>query len=395
MSQRRTPNAEHFATFLDRDRLIGRLQALVQTPSENPPGEELEAARLVAAYCEDLGGEVTMHEAVPGRPNVVARWGSGSPTLGYCSHFDVVPAGDPRLWADDPYSGAVVDGRLYGRGSGDAKGPIAAALEAVRILMDSEWPLEGTLELELVADEETMGFKGAGHLVEQGIIAPDIAIVGEPTSLRVVRAQRGACWFRVTTRGKAAHGSAPERGVSAIRHMAELVLRLEDTLPEVHHPVLGGPTINVGTISGGAKVNIIPASCAIEVDRRTVPGESPESVRASIDDAIALARNKFPDLDAHVELLFNSNPFEVAGKSAVVQTVAGSVAEATGSAPDIIGFRGASDARFLFEAGADVVLCGPGQIELAHTADESIQLGELEHAAMAYALAFARLLGLQ
>jgi succinyl-diaminopimelate desuccinylase len=392
VSQSLRPNLQHFATFLDRDRLIGRLQTLVQTPSENPPGEELAAARLVSRYCKELGADVQTHEAVPGRPNVVARWGSGSPTLGYCSHFDVVPAGDRSLWTEDPYSASITDGRLYGRGSGDAKGPIAAALEAVDILRRSDWPLHGMLELELVADEETMGFKGAGHLVEHRIIAPDVAIVGEPTSLRVVRAQRGACWYRITTRGVAAHGSAPERGVSAIRHMAELVQRLEDTLPDVSHPVLGGPTINVGTITGGAKINIVPAVCAVEVDRRTVPGETVESVRESIDAAIELTKKKFADLDAHIELLFTSNPFEVDDNSRVVATVAGSVAEVTGAPAEIIGFRGASDARFLFEAGADVVLCGPGEIERAHTANESIDLDQLERAALAYALAFARLL---
>jgi succinyl-diaminopimelate desuccinylase len=392
VSQSTASNGQHFATFLDRDRLIGRLQDLVRTPSENPPGEELRAAQLVAGWCEELGGDVEMHEAVENRPNVVARWGSGSPTLGYCSHFDVVPAGDRGLWDDDPWSGSIADGRLYGRGSGDAKGPIAAALEAVNILRGAGWPCEGTLELELVADEETMGFKGAGYLVERGIVAPDIAIVGEPTSLRVVRAQRGACWLRITTHGRAGHGSAPERGVSAIRHMAELVLRLEQTLPDISHPVLGGPTINVGTISGGAKVNIIPAACTIEVDRRSVPGESVESVNRSIQEAIGLARNRFPDIDARVELMFNAEPYEVDEKSTVVKAVATSVAEATGAEAQVIGFRGASDARFLFEAGADVVLCGPGQIELAHTANESIALLELERAAIAYALSFARLL---
>ena len=392
MSQSEASNGKHFATFLDRGRLVERLQTLVRTPSENPPGEELRAAELVAGWCEELGGKVEMHEAVADRPNVVARWGSGRPTLGYCSHYDVVPAGDRRLWDDDPYSGSITDGRLYGRGSGDAKGPIAAALEAVAILRDAGWPCEGTLELELVADEETMGFKGAGYLVERGIVAPDVAIVGEPTSLRVVRAQRGACWLRITTHGRAGHGSAPERGVSAIRHMAELVLRLEETLPKISHPVLGGPTINVGTINGGAKVNIIPAGCTIEVDRRSVPGESVESVNQSIEEAIGLARKRFSDIDARVELLFNAEPFEVDEKSAVVRAVATSVAEATESEPQIIGFRGASDARFLFETGADVVLCGPGQIELAHTANESIALLELERAAVAYALSFARLL---
>lgn len=362
--------------------------------SENPPGNELGVARLVEGYCRSLELDVTTHEAEADRPSVVGRWaGDFGPTLGYCSHYDVVPAGDVRLWAVDPFGASIADGHMYGRGSSDAKGPIAAALEAVEILRRAGTQLQGTLELELVADEETMGFKGAGFLVEQGIIAPDIAIVGEPTSLRVVRAQRGACWIRITTNGVAAHGSAPERGISAVRHMAELVLRLEETLPGISHPVLGGPTINVGTISGGEKVNVIPASCTIEVDRRTIPGESEESVLASIDEAVEVARKRFPDMDPHVELLFKSEPFEVPEDAGMVQTVARSMSDATERDVELVGFRGASDARFLFEAGAEVVLCGPGDITLAHTARESIDLDELEKAALGYALSFARLLG--
>jgi succinyl-diaminopimelate desuccinylase len=238
-----------------------------------------------------------------------------------------------------------------------------------------------------------MGFRGAGHLVEQMIISPDIAIVGEPTALRVVRAQRGACWYRITTHGIAAHGSAPERGVNAVLHMAELLLRLQGTVPDITHPVLGGPTLSVGTIRGGEKVNIIPASCVAEVDRRTIPGETTESVQNTIEEAISLARTRFPDLKATAEVVFHSLPFEVPAEAAVVQVVATAVAEATGREAELIGFRGASDARFLVESGAEVVLCGPGDIGLAHTARESIDLDELEKGAFVYALAFARLLG--
>ena len=394
MSQTLTPAVADFAAHLDRERLVGRLKELVQTASENPPGNELAVAGLVEGYCRALDLDVATYEAEPDRPSVVARWSDASgPTLGYCSHYDVVPAGDVRLWAEEPFGATISDGRMHGRGSADAKGPIAAAIEAVEILRRAGTPLHGTLELELVADEETMGFKGAGYLVDQGIVTPDIAIVGEPTSLRVVRAQRGACWIRITTKGVAAHGSAPERGVSAVRHMAELVLRLEETLPDIVHPVLGGPTIGVGTISGGEKVNVIPASCTIEVDRRTVPGESEESVLASVEEAVEVARKRFPDLDAEIEILFQSKPFEVVEDAPVVRTVARSITDVTGRETALVGFRGASDARFLFEAGAEVVLCGPGDITLAHTARESIDLDELEQAALGYALSFARLLG--
>ncbi|MDQ3982432.1 MAG: M20 family metallopeptidase [Actinomycetota bacterium] len=382
-----------FATLVDRDRLVDRLQQLVRTPSENPPGEEAAAAAVAAAFCEELGLDVELHEVEPGRPSVIARWrGSSGPSLCYCSHIDVVPAGDPGLWDRDPYSGAIEDGRMHGRGSSDAKGPVAAALEAVAILRESGWEPEGTLELALVADEETMGFNGAGHLVEEKILAPDLAIVGEPTSLRVVRAQRGASWLRVTTKGLAGHGSAPERGINAVKHMAEIVLQLDETLPDVTHSLLGGPTISVGTIRGGEKVNIIPAACIAEVDRRTVPGETKESVVAGIEEAVERARERFPDLDARIEIAFFADSFEVPADARVVTTAVNALRATTGADVDVIGFRGASDARFLFEAGADVIVCGPGDITLAHTAHESIDLVELEQGAVAYARSFASLL---
>lgn len=382
------------AGHVDRDRLVDRLQQMVRTPSENPPGEEAAAAKLVRGYCEELGLETEEHELEPGRPSVVARWrGGDGPKFTYCSHIDVVPVGDPGLWDRHPFSGDIEAGRLYGRGSGDAKGPIASALEAVAALRAANVSFDGTLELALVADEETMGFKGAGFLVEEGIVKPDVAIVGEPTTLRVVHAQRGACWFRVKTRGVAGHGSAPERGVSAIRHMSEIVLRLDETLPDIAHPVLGGPSLNVGTIHGGEKVNIIPAGCVIEVDRRSIPEESIDDVKRSIERAVELARERFPDIEAEVELAFYGAPFEVAPETEVVQACADAASAVLGREAELIGFRGASDARFLAEAGADVVVWGPGDISLAHTARESVDLDEVENAAVAYALAFARILG--
>lgn len=389
-----TSPARTYADLLDERRLVERLVALVRAESENPPGNEKQAAEITAAFCEDMGLSVEMHETEPGRPSVVARWvGEPGRTLTYCSHIDVVPAGDPGLWAHDPYSGHVEDGRLYGRGSGDAKGPCAAALEAVAILKATGFRPQGTLELAFVADEESGGFKGAAPLVEQGVLTPSVAIVGEPTSLRVVRAQRGIAWLKISTHGVAGHGSAPERGISAVRHMADLILRLEETLPDIEHPLLGRPTINVGTIAGGEKLNIIPASCVIEVDRRIVPGEDEASMLASIEDAIALTRRRFPEVDARVQVVSMGDPFEVPESSEVVQQAVAAIAAVTREVPEIVGFRGASDARFMADAGADVIVCGPGDIQLAHTAREYIEISELRSAAVAYGLMFAGLLG--
>jgi acetylornithine deacetylase/succinyl-diaminopimelate desuccinylase family protein len=324
---------------------------------------------------------------------VVARlWGQGDRTVTYCSHLDVVPAGDRALWDHDPFGGEIAGGLLYGRGSADAKGPVAASIEAATALAATPEVLGGTLELALVADEEAMGFKGAGFLVSEGLVGCDKVIVGEPTSLKVVHAQRGACWLRLTVHGRAAHGSAPERGRNAIVGMAEIVRNLEDVLPDVEHDVLGGPSVNVGTISGGEKVNIVPASCVVEIDRRVIPGETEQEVLSQIWDAVERARRRYPDIEADVDLQFFGKPFEVPTGAEVVRAMSEGVEAATGSAPELAGFRGASDARFFAEAGAEVLVCGPGNIAVAHTAGESVELSQVHGAALAYAVAFSRLL---
>lgn len=389
-----TLTADVLSRHLDRDRLVAGLTELVVTESENPPGREAEAAAIAVRRCRDLGLDVGSHELDAGRPSVIARWtGGAGPRVCYCSHLDVVPAGDRDAWSRDPYGAEIAEGRLFGRGSSDAKGPISAALEAVSLLKSAGFEPSGSLELALVADEESGGFKGAAFVVEEGLIRPDVAIVGEPSALRVVRAQRGIAWSRITTRGVAAHGSAPERGKNAIAHMAAIVPALAETLPDISHPVVGAPTIGVGTIHGGDKVNMIPGRCVAEIDRRTIPGETEAEVVSQFEAAIEIARRTHPDIDAVPEIVSWGTPFELRADAPLVETLSDAVAEVTGRPAEQIGFRGTSDARFLAEAGADVVVFGPGEIELAHTVRESIDLAQLEAGALCYALAFARLLG--
>jgi acetylornithine deacetylase/succinyl-diaminopimelate desuccinylase-like protein len=260
------------------------------------------------------------------------------------------------------------------------------------MLRGAEADLAGTLELELVCDEETMGLKGARHLVAEGIVNPDVVIVGEPTSLRLVIAQRGACWIQLTTRGRAVHGSAPERGVNAILHMAEILRDLPDSLPDVSHRVLGGPSINVGIIAGGSKVNMVADHCVVEIDRRTVPGETDETVLRGVLQVVERTRARVPDLDAEAAVAFSGEPFEIAEDALLVQEVRAALDESSDRPAELMGFRGASDARFFADAGKDVVVCGPGDIALAHTVGEHVELAEVERGAVAYALAFARLL---
>lgn len=392
MSQSPGERASILRPHLDEQRLTRRLAELVRARSENPPGDEAEAAGRAAAMCEEEGFTVTVHEPEPRRTSIVARRGSGRPAIVFCSHLDVVPAGDERRWGRDPFAAEVADGTLFGRGSADAKASIAAALEAAAMLAGAELAGRGTLILALVADEEAMGLKGAAPLVAAGELDADAAIVGEPTSLKVVHAQRGASWFRIVTGGRAAHGSAPERGRNAIVHMAEVIAQLPRSLPDIDHPLLGGPSVNVGVIRGGSKVNVVADRCEIELDRRTLPGEDEDSVRAGIEAALAAARRRVPDLQAEVMLELSGGAFEVSADAAVVRAMAAGVTAATGAPARLTGFRGASDARFFAEAGIDAIVCGPGDIAVAHTADERVDLSEVAAGAVAYAVALSDLL---
>ncbi len=388
------PSAPVLTDQIDDVALASLLAQLVRAESENPPGNEARAGEVAAERCAQLGLDVELHSFQADRPNVIARWGTGSgPVVGYCSHIDVVPAGDRASWERDPYGAEVADGRMHGRGTSDAKGPIAACLAAVAALQASGFEPRGTLELALVSDEEAGGFAGAAQLIEKGVTRPDVAIIGEPTKLKVVHAQRGIAWSRITVHGIAAHGSAPERGRNAIMHMTEILRALEPALPALTHPIVGGPTVNVGTIWGGDKVNMIPALCVVEIDRRTVPGETQEDILAWMEAAIGVARERYPDLDARPEIVSWGSSFEVASDARIVRVLSDAARAATGIDAELIGFRGTSDARFFAEAGAEVAVFGPGEIALAHTARESIDLDELRHGALAYALAFADLLG--
>jgi acetylornithine deacetylase/succinyl-diaminopimelate desuccinylase-like protein len=144
---------------------------------------------------------------------------------------------------------------------------------------------------------------------------------------------------------------------------------------------------------GGEKVNIVPATCVIEIDRRSLPGETEESLKQGIEAAVDRARDKYPDIEADVELQFFARPFEIPEGAAVVQAMLGAVGHVRAGTPELMGFRGASDARFFAEAGADVIVCGPGDITLAHTATEHVEIAEVNEAAFSYAIAFATLVG--
>jgi acetylornithine deacetylase/succinyl-diaminopimelate desuccinylase len=384
------------AASVDPDEVLGYARALIAAPSENPGGTEDEAADVASGILTDLAAEIRIVRSEEGRPSVVARIGSGDrPHLAWNGHLDTVPAGDPSTWSNDPFEGAVVDGRLVGRGACDMKGPIASALAAVAALRRAGLSLAGTLDLHLVADEELAGTHGTRVLRDEGLLDQDAAIVGEPSEMEIALAERGGAWVTAVAYGKAAHGSTPQLGVNAILTMSRFLLRLPEALPDRVHPLVGAPTVNVALVSGGSAPNVVPDRCEVEIDRRIIPGEEdPDEVlapfRRLIDDLVA----EHPDTRIEVSLKEWTEAAETTGDSAIASVIRDAIAAESGSPPPFVGFTGITDARFYInDAHIPTVIAGPGSLSLAHTANESIGVDEMVEAARVYARTFVGFLG--
>jgi acetylornithine deacetylase/succinyl-diaminopimelate desuccinylase family protein len=296
-----------------------------------------------------MGFRVNIHLSPKGRYNIVAekRWGKGGRRLIFNGHLDVVPAGDALRWKYPPFQGKLVKGRIYGRGASDMKGGIASFIHAISMIDRSKIPLDlGSLILHLVSDEESHGHQGMGFLAQRGMIRADAAIAGEPTNLDLVIAQKGALWFRVSTFGKSAHGSRPEQGINAIEKMMNLIDRMNSIPLVKEHPLLGKPTINIGKIQGGTKINIVPDRCEIEVDRRLLPDEKKEGVLKEIRAAIDSVQAQDPLFKCQIEEIDYAEPSEIHPDEEIVRIGLEAGLEVRGERPTVRGFSGFTDGRF-------------------------------------------------
>ncbi len=376
--------------------LLAELVAInsVNGSMRDGPGEGA-LAEYVAAFGRRCGAEVSLDEVLPGRPNVRLRLPSrrgpagASPVPGPSGapprrllldvHLDTVPLDT----MPDPLSPRVRDGRMWGRGACDTKSSLAAALTALRRLAETDAPRGAEIEVLCTVDEEYRK-RGVMHAVAGGLTA-DAAIVGEPTGLRPVIAHKGALRWRLTTIGKAAHTSQPENGHNAIYEMVEVIRwlrqRIEPALALQQHPLLTPPTFTVGRIEGGVGVNIVPERCSIEIDRRTLPQEGPDGILAEIDAMMTELMQRRPGLRVAREAPFLAERgSETAPGSAVVQAVQRSCRDVLGPDAPVTprGVPYGTDATHL--KGIPTVVFGPGDIAQAHSADEWVDLIEVERA---------------
>ena len=367
---------------IPRGDAIALARALVKIDSRNPtlaPDSrgEGECARFLASVLDDWGFSVELIESIPERPNVVARLGSpDAPALMLNGHLDVVGV---QGMVHDPFGAELHGGRIYGRGSADMKGGIAAMCAAAVAAADAV--ADSQILITAVVDEEYDSV-GMRALLKEGIRA-DAAIITEPTRLAICPAHRGFVWLEVAFKGRAAHGSRYDIGVDAITHAALVLAELEklertrESGPR--HKLLGRGSLHASTIRGGVGMSTYPEDCVLAIERRTLPGEATELAIREITDACEKVRATHPQLDARVTLTTAQLPSDVATDAPIVKSLRGAL-EGEGVAVRIEGLSAWTDAALLNEAGVPTVCFGPGDIALAHAAEEFVPVEEIETA---------------
>jgi acetylornithine deacetylase len=347
---------------IDPEYTRATLQRLVQVNSINPtlapgaPGER-EIASFIAASLTSIGLTAEILEPEPGRTTVLGTLAGtgGGRSLMLNAHCDTV---DVQGMAE-PFSGALRDGKIYGRGSYDMKGSLAACMAAAKALVDSRAPLRGNVLVAAVADEE-YGSLGTTDLIPR--VRVDGAIVTEPTALEVCLAHKGYLWIEVEVLGRAAHGSKFDQGIDANMKMGAFLTGLavleRDLRARTPHPLVGPPSLHAAMLNGGTGLSTYAASSRVQIERRTIPGETEAQAVAEIQAIVDAAAADDPEFRATVRPFFVRNPFEVAPGARIVQAVDRACESVRGRTPAHFGDTPWMDAALLQEAGIETVVCG-------------------------------------
>lgn len=372
------------------------LTALVQAPSH--PGvarQEEQVTQALAKYFKQHGVAFELNEVREGRPNLVAqvRGENAGKRLVLCGHTDTVAPNS--ITTMSPFAAEVREGRMYGRGTVDMKGALAAMAATLVALKELKLLVRGEVLLAAVIDEE-MESLGAEALLRSGFHAEG-AIIGEPTSNRVAIGHKGLEWLEVEFLGKATHGATPENACSAVSAAARFIRAVEkDLVPRFYkrrHPLLGAPTINFGTIHGGDQPSTVAERCVVQLDRRWVPSETVELLFAELEDLLNHLRRAMPGLRTHVRRMpggmatMAHGPLEIASEHALTRAAQNAWQDFYQKPCELTAFPAWTDAAlFSREGKIPSLVCGPGDLSLAHSAEESIALAEVEEAMRLYAL---------
>ena len=387
---------------------------LIMAKSENPPGDVSEATQVVQAFLEQNRIGYELLEPRPDHINTIASVGEGNKTLILCGHIDTVPAGDETQWSFPPYCGFIRNGEILGRGATDMKGGVAATLMALAATKQVEKRLSGKVTAAIVCDEEIGGDYGAKWLLENNKLSGDACLITEPSAYRIAgytidAGERGVSWLRFRAIGKPAHGSWPIMGKNAILALTAFLPKLKviekikvktpkdaiqlivngkkilakiakkNKIPtETMCRILDHYTVNIGTITGGTKVNVVPEKCEVEADFRIPIGGSKGELEANV--------RKLLPKGVGYEVFQESIPSYTSTSDPLIQIIKANVSRFFGVTPPTIAIWATSDAwRFRKLLKIPTVTFGPGFSEKAHTYDETVLAEDIIRSAKVYA----------
>lgn len=397
-----------------RDEIIELTADFVKIPTVNPPGDKYPAfTDFYVARAKELGLEAQVIEVpkknviemgyeLP-RTNAIAelKGKRGKPVLHMNGHFDVVPIGS--RWTIDPFSAEIRDGKMYGRGSSDMKGSVAAQLMAAVAIKRAGISLDGSIVCSATCDEETGGQLGAGYIVEKGYADANFGINSDSGPIDTISlGHRGAMWLEITTKGKTSHGSVPHKGINAVEKMAGVIMelmRLRERFKEkvsampLVDPLTKHPTLTIGgTIYGGIKTNVVPDRCSMTIDRRVIYEETPEEAREEVEAVLKRMADEDPELNYETKLVNRVEPSYTPEASEIVKVLKRNVKSIVG-VDHKIGYGAGYTDMWYFNKIMTMVHYGVNTKNQAHTANEHLDLDDLITGTKVIAMTAVELLG--
>lgn len=401
----------------NKDFTLNFLTKIIEIPTITPPGQNYkDFIDYVVSIVKDWNVSIQVIEVpkdyvkkyFPEYVNypryiLLIRYGKGKPILHLNGHYDVVPPG--HGWTiTEPFKPKVVNNRVYGRGSTDMKGGIASIMLLLKSIIDLGIELPGTIEISLTPDEEIGGETGVGYIVENEIVKPNYVIVAEPSGINNIWiGNKGLVWFLIEIYGKEAHGSTPWRGLNAFEAMVKLAYRImnelkpkiESRISKYEYEVLEGKkaTINIGgEVKGGVKTNVVPGYYAFTIDRRVLPEENIENVKKEIIEFIEKVRSEeLKDFRIETKIIAESQPVVTEPKSELVMKCKEAIKEVMNIEAKTTVCIGGLDTRYYQAKGIQAITYGPGNPEVAHMADEYVELNDVINVAKVYGVLILKL----
>lgn len=374
------------SSYINSDEIIELTAELIEKETVNPPGNEYLAKEVIVSSLERLKARIEITEGEKGRPNILGYLGQGEPSVAIIAHLDVVPAGSG--WKSDPFSARVRDGRIYGRGALDNKGPYAAAWAGVKAILESSLPFKGTIILGAVADEERGSRLGMEFLLKKGF-SPSFAIIPDGGKIdKAVIGEKGLIWLKISSRGKAAHACNPEKGENAIYEVVDFLSAVRDYRFEGDfHPLFNEPTLNLGRIEGGEAPNMVADKCEAILDIRYPLGMKGNDIVAQLKNLAEKKRVKI-----EMERVNFSQPHIVEENSPLVEAFS-KAGKRMGMNLRLATMGGNSIAKNLYFKGIPSITHSPAEEDLTHQANEYVKVDNLVRCAKLWAGAIYELIG--